>query len=61
MDEALVCYDQAIALDVSLSDAYVGKGAVYNRLERYREALECYEKAARLQPAINISEIHSLH
>ena len=60
LDEALVCYDHAIALDDSLADAYVGKGAVYNRLERYREALQCYEEAARLQPTINISQIHSL-
>jgi tetratricopeptide (TPR) repeat protein len=60
LDEALVCYDHAIALDDSLADAYVGKGAIYNRFERYREALQCYEEAARLQPTINISQIHSL-
>jgi tetratricopeptide (TPR) repeat protein len=60
LDEALACYDHALALDDTLADAYVGKGAIYNRLERYREALECYEQAAHLQPTINISQIHSL-
>ena len=42
-------YDRAIALDGSLTVAYLQKGGLYNRLERYEEALKCYEEALRSQ------------
>ena len=29
--------------------AYLYKGGLFNRLERFTEALECYEKALRTQ------------
>jgi tetratricopeptide (TPR) repeat protein len=29
--------------------AYLSKGGVFNRLERYGEALQCYEQALRAQ------------
>ncbi len=45
LDDALQCYDRAIARDASLTIAYLHKGGLYNRLERFKEALECYEKA----------------
>ena len=57
MDEAIVCYDRAIASNNSLTMAYLYKGGVFNRMERYSEALECYEKALRTQsksPAANV-------
>ena len=41
--------DKAIAADGTLTIAYLYKGGVYNRLERYNEALECYEQALRAQ------------
>jgi tetratricopeptide (TPR) repeat protein len=47
LDEALTFFDQAIAADHSLTVAYLYKGGVYNRLERFAEALECYEKALK--------------
>ncbi len=49
LDEAIDCYDRAIALDNSMTMAYLNKGGVFNRLERYGEALQCYEKALRAQ------------
>lgn len=49
LEDALACYEQALSLDASLSEAYVGKGNVLNRLERYEEALACFEKAATRQ------------
>ena len=45
--DALACYEQVLALDASLTEAYVGKGRVLNELERYREALDCFEQATR--------------
>jgi tetratricopeptide (TPR) repeat protein len=47
LEEALACYEQVLALDASLTEAYVGKGRVLNQLERYREALDCFEQASR--------------
>jgi len=49
LEEALVCYEQAIAQDAASADAYVGKGRILNQLERYREALDCFERASQLQ------------
>ena len=50
LEDALACYEQAIALDAKFTGAYVGKGRVLNQLERYREALDCFERASQLQP-----------
>jgi tetratricopeptide (TPR) repeat protein len=47
LDEAIACYDRAIALNRSLTQAYLAKGGIFNRQERYAEALECYEQALR--------------
>ena len=47
---ALACYEQVLALDTSLTEAYVGKGRVLNELERYREALDCFEQAGHVRP-----------
>jgi tetratricopeptide (TPR) repeat protein len=44
-----VCYDRAIAADGSLTVAYLYKGGLFNRMERFNEALECYEQALRTQ------------
>jgi tetratricopeptide (TPR) repeat protein len=49
LDEAIVCYDQAIAADSSMTIAYLQKGGLCNRLERFSEAMECYEQALRTQ------------
>ncbi len=47
-EDALACYEQVLALDTSLTEAYVGKGRVLNQLERYREALDCFEQAGHV-------------
>jgi len=48
-DQRRTNFDLAIAADGTLTIAYLYKGGVYNRLERYNEALECYEQALRAQ------------
>ena len=45
----MACYDRAIAADSSLTVAYLYKGGLFNRMERFSEALECYEQALRTQ------------
>jgi len=52
LEDALAAYEQALALDPTLSQAYVGQGNVLNRLDRYEEALACFEKAAAHHPHI---------
>ena len=49
MEAAIESYDEAIAANDSLTLAYLHKGAVCNRLQRHREALECYEKALQTE------------
>jgi tetratricopeptide (TPR) repeat protein len=49
LNEAIECYDHAIAADSSVTIAYLYKGGVYNRMERFDEALNCYEQALHTQ------------
>ena len=44
-EEAIACYDDAIAADGSMTIAYLHKGGLFNRMSRYEEALQCYEHA----------------
>lgn len=48
-DEALACYNRAIAADGTLVIAHLHKGGLLNRLRRYDEALNCYEQALLAQ------------
>ncbi len=47
LNEAIDCYDRAIAAGGLLTLAYLHKGGLFNRLERFKEALQCYEQALR--------------
>jgi tetratricopeptide (TPR) repeat protein len=49
LDEAIACYDRAIATNGGMTLAYLCKGGVFNQMERFSEALECYEQALRSQ------------
>jgi len=48
-DEALASSDHAIAVDGTLAIAHLHKGGLLNRLRRYDEALDCYERALLAQ------------
>jgi serine/threonine protein kinase/lipopolysaccharide biosynthesis regulator YciM len=50
LDEALRCYERAIALDPSVAVQYCNKGAVLMRCERLPEARACFEKALQIEP-----------
>lgn len=47
-EEALVCFDDALALDPRDADAWYSKGAALGNSLRHREALACFEEAQRL-------------
>ncbi len=48
---AIELFDQAIKTDPDLPEAYIGRGAVLNRQEKYVEALKDYDKAIELDDA----------
>ena len=49
-EEALGCYDKALALDPGNANAWVNKGISLQALGRSEEALSCYDKALALDP-----------
>ncbi|MFQ3566214.1 MAG: tetratricopeptide repeat protein [Aggregatilineales bacterium] len=51
LDEALIAYDRALALQPDYAWVWARKGRALRLLERYEEALACYEQALSLQPS----------
>ncbi len=49
-EEALAVYDQALALNSTLAEAYSNKGSLLWNLERHEEALAAFERACDLEP-----------
>ena len=50
-EAAIELFDQAIKTDPELPDAYIGRGLVLNRIEKYPEALKDFDKAIELDDA----------
>jgi len=48
--EAIVCYDEAIAIDPKEILAWYNKGNALLELCRYQEALNCYDEAIKINP-----------
>ena len=48
-DAAIEAYDRAIAIDRSITLAYLRKGSLFNQQEKFGEALDCYEQALRAE------------
>jgi len=44
-EEALACFDEAIALDARSIEAWIKKGTAFERLQRIDDALAAYDKA----------------
>ncbi len=44
-EEAIACFDEAIAIDAQNAEALVKKGTALERLKRLEEAIECYDRA----------------
>ena len=48
LEEALVCYDQALALDPSFLNSLSNKASIYLKQYKLNEALNCYSKVIEL-------------
>lgn len=49
-EEALAAYEQALALDPTIVNAYINKGFALHNLQRYEEAVAAYKQALALDP-----------
>lgn len=57
-DEALLCYDQALAIDPRSPSILNSKGNTLNRLGRRRDAMTCFEKAIALDPKDGVPHLN---
>jgi tetratricopeptide (TPR) repeat protein len=57
-DEALVCFDEALALEPNNADALVKKGTVLERLRKLPEAIECYDRAILADNSMTIAYLY---
>ena len=57
-EEALVCFDQALALDATHAEALVKKGAALERLRKLDEAIACYDRAIAADNALTVAYLY---
>jgi serine/threonine protein kinase len=51
-EEALVCYNQALAIDPRIAVAWNNKGVSLAAIARWEEAISCYDQALAIDPRI---------
>ena len=51
-DEAIVCYEKALALKPDLAEAWLGMGDVFHAIKRNDQALAAYDKALAANPGL---------
>ncbi|MGH9879005.1 MAG: tetratricopeptide repeat protein, partial [Nitrososphaerales archaeon] len=49
-DEAIKCFDKAIAIDPNHAGAWAGRGNVFVNLGKHDEAIKCFDKAIAIDP-----------
>ena len=52
---ALMRYDQALEKESRSADAWTGKGTALQYLEKYAEALVCYDRALEIRPGHDLA------
>jgi len=57
-EEALACFNQAIALDPRSADAFVKKGMVMERLQKMDLAIENYDQAIAVNDAFTLAYLY---
>jgi tetratricopeptide (TPR) repeat protein len=57
-EEALVCFEEALALEPNNADALVKKGTALERLRRLNEAIECYDQAIAADGSMTIAYLY---
>jgi len=57
-EEAMVCFDEAIALEPRNADALVKKGTALERLKRLEEAIACYDSAISANRSMTLAYLY---
>ncbi len=57
-EEALACFDQALALDANHAEALVKKGAALERLRKLDEAIKCYDRAIAADNTLTVAYLY---
>ena len=57
-EEALVCFDEALALEPANAEALVKKGTALERLRKLHEAIDCYDRAIAADRLMTIAYLY---
>jgi tetratricopeptide (TPR) repeat protein len=57
-EEALVCFDEALAMEPNNAEALVKKGTALERLRKLHEAIECYDRAIAADRLMTIAYLY---
>jgi len=57
-EEALACFEEALALEPNNADALVKKGTALERLRKLNEAIECYDHAIAADSSMTIAYLY---
>lgn len=57
-EQAVECFDEALALNPNLAEILVKKGDALERLRRLQAAIECYDRAIAANSSMTIAYLH---
>jgi tetratricopeptide (TPR) repeat protein len=57
-EQALQCFEEALATDVNNAEAWVNKGLALEQMQRLEEALESYDRALALDKSITAAYLY---
>jgi tetratricopeptide (TPR) repeat protein len=57
-EEALACFDQALALEPNHAEALVKKGSALERLRKLEEAIACYDQAIAADASMTVAYLY---
>jgi len=57
-EEALACFNEALALDPAHAEAFVRKGVCLERLQRWEEAIACYDHALAADSLMTMAHLY---
>ncbi len=57
-DTALACFDEAIALDATIAEAFIKKGMALEKLGKLDEAIDCYDRAIALDESMTMAYLN---
>ncbi len=57
-ENALACFDEALALDPAHAEALIKKGIALEKMERNEEALETYDRAIAVDESMTLAWLH---